>query len=761
MSPEHFDAVIVGSGFGGSVMAHRLAEGGLDVCLLERGRAYPPGSFPRSPHAMRTNFWDPGERLYGMFDLWSFKGLEAVVSSGLGGGSLIYANVLLRKDERWFGDDGPDGYEPWPITRADLDPHYDRVEAMIAPQRYPFDHEPYASTPKTVAFKGAADRLGLDFQFPPLAVTFANNGRPPAPGERIEEHEPNLHGLPRQTCHLVGECDIGCNWGAKNSLDFNYLSAAKRAGAELRTSAEVKDFEPIASGGYRVSYVTHPDGARHAITTRRLVLSAGTLGSTFLLLRNRNRFPGRLGDQLGKRFCGNGDLLTFAMRCRELIEPARGPVITGAIRYPDLLDRTGEDGRGFYIEDAGVPEFATWMVQASEAPATSLRAAKMLLLVLRQRLRGTPESNLSAEVSALFDEEGSASRFLPLLGMGRDIPDGTMTLSKRGYLDVDWTTKTSAAFFDRVRSESKRLAEELGARRFVDNPIWHLRHVISVHPLGGCPMGRSASDGVVDPYGQVYGQPGLYVADGSVVPGPVGANPSLTIAALADRFADGILEQRPAAPARRGVATRGHDAVSLSFTEEMKGFVALGERDYEQGYRAGRQQRRALMFHLTITAPDVERFIADPEHEGVAEGYIVCEALGGRRAVQRGVFNLFVDQQGDRPVKHMLYHLPFSDADGRALTMVGFKRVGDHPGLDVWQDTTTLFTRILPGHPEPGEEAGAEPLAAGIIHIHARDFARQLTTFRVDPPHRVDALGRFAALFAGALWQVYGPRAKG
>lgn len=757
MSREHFDAVIVGSGFGGSVMAHRLADGDLDVCLLERGRAYPPGSFPRSPYEMRTNFWDPSESLYGMFDLWSFKGLEAVVSSGLGGGSLIYANVLLRKDERWFGDDGPDGYEPWPITRADLEPHYDRVEAMIAPQRYPFEHEPYASTPKTVAFKGAAERLGLDFQFPPLAVTFANDGQPPAPGERIDEPEPNLHDLPRQTCRLVGECDIGCNWGAKNTLDYNYLSAAKRRGAELRTNAEVKDFEPIAGGGYRVSYVTHPDGARHSITTKRLVLSAGTLGSTFLLLRNRHRFPGRLGDQLGKRFCGNGDLLTFATRCRELIEPARGPVITGAVRYPDLLDGTGDSGRGFYIEDAGLPEFATWMVQASDAPATTLRAARMLRLVLRQRLLGTAESNLSAEISALFDEQDSASRLLPLLGMGRDIPDGTMTLTRRGYLDVDWTTKTSAAYFDRVRSESKRLAEELGAGRLVDNPIWFLRRVITVHPLGGCPIGRSASEGVVDPYGQVYGQPGLYVADGSVVPGPVGANPSLTIAALADRFADAVLEQRPASPTRLPRRRRG--AVSLSFTEEMKGFVAFGERDYEQGYRAGREQRNALMFHLTITAPDVERFVAEAEHEAVAEGYIRCDALGGRLAVQSAVFNLFVVQQGDRPVKRMLYRLPFSDGDGRPLTMVGFKRVEDDPGFDVWKGLTTLFTRILPGHVESVDDP-AEPLATGIIHIHKRDFAKQLTTFRVQPPHRVDALARFATLFAGEVWQSYGSPAK-
>jgi cholesterol oxidase len=127
--PERFDAVVVGSGFGGSVATQRLAEAGLSVCLLERGKPYPPGSFARTPREMRTNFWDPTQGLFGLFDLWSFRGLDALVSSGLGGGSLIYANVLLRKDERWFVHEDLDrgGFELWPITRDDLEPHYDRV----------------------------------------------------------------------------------------------------------------------------------------------------------------------------------------------------------------------------------------------------------------------------------------------------------------------------------------------------------------------------------------------------------------------------------------------------------------------------------------------------------------------------------------------------------------------------------------------------------------------------------------------------------
>ena len=176
----HFDAIVVGSGFGGSVMAYRLAEAGQRVCVLERGRAYPPGSFTRSPYRARESFWDPGRGLTGMYHYWSFKGIDALVSAGLGGGSLIYANVFLRKDEKWFvqEDVNDGGYEYWPVNRADLDPHYDRVESMIGLQRYPFEHEPYSRTPKTLAFKHAMETNGLE----PLIFTVTAFPFKKAPG---------------------------------------------------------------------------------------------------------------------------------------------------------------------------------------------------------------------------------------------------------------------------------------------------------------------------------------------------------------------------------------------------------------------------------------------------------------------------------------------------------------------------------------------------------------------------------------------------
>lgn len=790
------DVLVVGSGFGASVAAYRLADAGKDVVVMERGRAWGPGDFARTPTEMAGTFWDPSAGMYGLFDAWTFRGLEGLVSSGLGGGSLIYANVLLRKDPAWFVKDSPlpgGGYENWPVGYDDLEPHYEAVEQMMGATPYP-----YQDTAKTAAFERAAVNIGMPAFRPPLAVTFARPGEEPEPGAELPTPAyGNVHGRRRVTCTLCAECDVGCNTGAKNSLDHTYLSAARHHGAEIRTLHEVRGIRPDAGGGYIVSYVVHEPGATgdtststlpvHTIRANRVILGAGSFGTTYLLLRSRAALGG-LGTALGSRFSGNGDLLTFLMGCAQdgaplPIDGGRGTVITSAIRMPDGHDGDGARGRGFYIQDAGFPAFLTWLVEVAQLRAMARRGARFGWESVRNRLFTEGRSNLSASIAQLLGDGHLSGSSLPLLGMGRDTPDGHMSL-RRGRLAVDWTVATSRPYFARMRDTMRRIGDQLDAD-VSDNPLWWLGRVITVHPVGGAPIGRHPGEGVCDAYGEVFGHPGLHVLDGAALPGPVGANPSLTIAALADRACTRMLEQPwpqrapQAAPSRAETAVAAPpmpavraDATSVSFTERMVGHVGLGETDPRRGAERARYRGDSLEFVLTITAPDVDAFAADPLHEGTASGYVEATALGGRSEVERGWFHLFVDPP-DRPGRRMLYRLWLRDGAGDPVTLVGHKDVADDGGLDVWGDTSTLYVRLLAGHiPPPRAETPAERTAAravaagdlpadtdvrgaGVLVIRPLDFAKQLTTFRTDGPAGAAALAAFGRLFLGELWQVY------
>ena len=550
--PEaHFDAVIVGSGFGGSVTAQRLSEAGMSVCVLERGKAYPPGSFPRSPWQISRNFWDPSEGLHGLFDVWSFRGLGGIVASGLGGGSLVYSNVVLRKDRSTFVQEDR---EFWPVGYDDLEPYYERHERTLAATPYPFDREPYSGTYKTQAMKTAAERVGLEWFLPKLAVTFAGEGE--EPGEPFRTDEPDLHGRTRTTCRLCGECNIGCNYGSKNTLDFTYLSdAVLRHGADVRPRHEVKAFAPRPGGGFTIDFVDHTGAAEgeprksplpvRRLTADRLVLSAGVFGSTYLLLRNRDAFPA-LSARLGTQFCGNGDLLTLAINARQnggprIVDPGFGPAITSTMRIKDAAE--GGSGRAFYVQDGGHPQTVNWIIETSYQLAIVRRALRLVRHLIPLYLRFRRRSDIGREIAGFFSSNLSATA-LPLFSMGRDLPNGNMRLTEDGYLDVDWR-KDSSEVYDDIRRTAREIASALDAK-YMDNPHLLLNRVVTVHPLGGCPMGRSREEGVVDSYGRVFDYPGLVVADGSILPGPVGPNPSNTIAALAHRAAERLIADAPA-----------------------------------------------------------------------------------------------------------------------------------------------------------------------------------------------------------------------
>jgi cholesterol oxidase len=543
ITAEHVDAIVVGTGFGGSVAAARLAQGGRSVLVLERGKAYPPGSFPRTPWELGRATWDPSEGLHGLYDIWSFHRLDSVVSSGLGGGSLIYANVILRRPEAWFADEGG---ERWPVGPADLEEHYAAVERELGATPYPWAD----TTPKTRRFREAAENAGLGWREVDLAVSFAPSpGAPPEAGVALEGPR-TLHGLQRSTCRRCGECDVGCNFGAKNTLDHTYLTTAHRAGADIRTLCDVVAIEPADAGdgseGWLVRYRVHdaartghvtepPEGpaVREAVAST-LVLAAGTFGTQLLLRRNADRLPG-LSPRLGDGVSANGDLLTFAARCDadRPLHPHDGPVITTAIEH---VDGTG----GFYLQDAGFPAIGEWMFHALGAAEDLWHDRRVLLGLLLRGLRKQRDTNLSAELASLAGRGETSACLMPLLGMGRDAADGRLGLDRDRRLTCDWAIDASRPFFDELLATAGVVARELGGELW-DTALGELDRIITVHAVGGCRMGTDATLGVVDAWGAVHGCRNLYVCDGSVMPGAVGANPSLTIAAFAERVAQGIV----------------------------------------------------------------------------------------------------------------------------------------------------------------------------------------------------------------------------
>lgn len=289
---DKVDYLVIGSGFGGSVAAATLAEkvGRTNsVCVLERGKAYPPGSFPRRLRDVIANFWGPSAGFHGMYQFWKFDRIDAITASGLGGGSLIYANVMLEKPTDWFTQKTPcqSRIETWSFDHEDLAPHYKAVREVLRVQYLPDDFAADRS-PKTADFLAASENRG---QLAPVAVRFSVTEDNPQAGHPLpEEKYGNVHGaVQRTTCQMKGECDVGCNVGAKSTMDHTYLSIAAKCGATICIRTEVREIHRCSDGSpylFNIGYVIHPAEAEGIprteepelqwIRAKRLVLAAGT-----------------------------------------------------------------------------------------------------------------------------------------------------------------------------------------------------------------------------------------------------------------------------------------------------------------------------------------------------------------------------------------------------------------------------------------------------------------------------------------------------
>ncbi|MGS2721522.1 GMC oxidoreductase [Paraglaciecola aestuariivivens] len=562
-----YEAIVIGSGFGGAINACRLAKKWPGkVLVLERGKRYPMGSFPRSPHAMSTNFWnlsqpdDPdiqGQRdMFGLFDIRRFEHMDAVVGAGLGGGSLIYANVFMPPPEHVFD-------HRWPETckKDALEPYFQTAKSVLGARPIPDQSLAKRKIIRTELFQDFAKSDGRQSELVDINVFFGNDFDNPTD---IGVQQTNRYGAIQTSCVYCAECDVGCNTHSKNTTDLNYLFVAENQyKAQIETLAIVNKITPLneqgeadsqAKGefGYLVTWLDLANNkVEKSAKCQRVVVSAGTLGTNELLLQCRDIHKSlpHINQYLGQYYSGNGDYLSFVIDGKKPADPNYGPVITQKIDYN--LFKDFDPKQAFILEDASFPAFASWYTEGIKPGVFHFYAGwQTLKLLIKRFLAGAKTGRIGFAFKQLL-KNNAAYTTAVLLCMGIDNSAGKMHLDTRGKLNVDWPYKDNQSLYNAILAIGKRFKQWAKAKVFLPMPnaLWPLKSNVTVHSLGGCRLADSPEQGVtsakLESFGQVFGYKGLYVADGSLLPSAVGANPVATISALSERVAEGITGIKP------------------------------------------------------------------------------------------------------------------------------------------------------------------------------------------------------------------------
>jgi cholesterol oxidase len=758
-----YEVVVVGSGYGGAIAASRLARAGMDVCLLERGKELRPGEYPDTGPEVAGEFQvDRPQGHLGsrtsLYDLRINDDLNVFLGCGLGGTSLVNANVALTA-ERWVLDD-----PHWPpeLIRDEagyLARGYELAQEMLKPISLPAQHAPM----KLDALSLSATTLGGEFYRPPINVTFTDG--------------PNHVGVQQQECRQCGDCVTGCNFAAKNTVLMNYLPDAWNHGAHIFTKVCVRALERHQDGGWIIHYQLLDTGRERFdspelfLAADLVVLGAGALGSTEILLRSRERGLS-VSEKVGERLSGNGDVLAFSYNGDTAIDGIGwgsrrddhlkevGPTITGIIDV-----REGENEEGMVIEEGAAPGgLATFMAPlfATISPITGIDTDGGVADMLQ-------ESRRELESLVRGPYRGALRNTQTYLVMAHDGANGQMVL-REDRLRTIWPGVGERPIFQRIDQNLQQATLALGGT-FLRNPIWGRllgNDLISVHPLGGCPMGEDADKGVVNHKGQVFaGATGpsvyenLYVSDGSVIPRSLGVNPLLTISALSERCCGLIAADRgrtidytlPSNPTRHHPPAQ----VGIQFTEKMRGYISTSVTDdYDAAAKAGKRDDSPFSFVLTIVSDDLEQMLTDPDHQARMVGTVEAPALSpDPLSASEGVFNLFVEDPAQVGAKLMRYRMKLTTEAGQRYLFSGFKTIRDDPGLDTWPDTTTLYVTLHEGEDEADLVSGR-----GILTIAPSDFLQQMRTMQVtnasNTAQRLEATARFGKNFAGVLYETYG-----
>ncbi|WP_328607068.1 GMC family oxidoreductase [Amycolatopsis sp. NBC_00345] len=508
-----YDVLVIGSGFGGSVTALRLTEKGYRVGVLEAGRRFADDEFAKTSWRLRKYLWAPKLGCYGIQRLTVLKNTFVMSGTGVGGGSLVYANTLYEPPDAFYADPQWAHITDW---KAELAPYYDQAKRMLGVVENP------TTTPADEVLREVAEDMGISHTYrrTPVGVHFGDR-----PGAESPDPFFGGAGPARRGCTQCGECMTGCRVGAKNTTVKNYLYLAERAGASVHPLTTVVSVRPV-EGGYAVD--TERTGRwirkeRRTFTAREVVFAAASLGTQRLLhkLRDAGTLPG-ISPRLGLLARTNSEAVLAARSLRKDTDYTRGVAITSSI-HPDAVTHVEPVRYGKGSNLMGL--LATVLVDAEPG-------RRRWVLGLRQLGRQW------RDLPRIHNLRHWSERMIGLLVM-QTLDNSVTTYTKRGLFGRRMTTKQgdgepSPDWIPAGHEVTRRVAGKIGG---LPQGAWtDLANIpVTGHFIGGCAIGDSPATGVVDPYQRLYGYPGLHVVDGSAISANLGVNPSLTITAQAER----------------------------------------------------------------------------------------------------------------------------------------------------------------------------------------------------------------------------------
>lgn len=512
-SQDHYDAIVIGSGFGGSVSALRLSEKGYRVLVIEKGRRFGLEDFPKTNWDLRRWMWKPELGMKGIFQMSFFEHVTILHGVGVGGGSLVYANTLPMPKDDFFRSPSWAALADW---KKELAPHYATAQRMLGSTSNP------TVTHGDRVLKEIAREIGREEQFHPtdVAVYFGK------PGQKVKDPFFGGEGPDRVGCTFCGSCMTGCRVGAKNTLDWNYLYLAERRGAEVLAETEALAVRPRDGGGYAVE--TKGDGGPRAFTADKVVFAGGVMGTIPLLLKMREDPGGlpNLSAQVGHFVRTNSEAL-IGIVSPDVKDFCEGIAITSILHtdaHSHIEPVRYGPGSGF---------FRTLLLPQSPGPTALSRMTGALRSFLRHPFlwtRALAVRDFSAHSQVLLymrTLEGTLS-----LELGKSAWTGF----RRGLVTkLDDPAKAPSAFMEEATDLARRFAEKVKGVAVTLLTETLLGVPSTAHILGGACIGADADHGVIDTRHQVFGYEGLYVVDGAAVSANPGVNPSLTITAMAER----------------------------------------------------------------------------------------------------------------------------------------------------------------------------------------------------------------------------------